>query len=108
MKGEKIILCIPYVVSLLLTSSSVELFFFQVPDFFYRCWNSLFMLFINAVDDCLKILGWENLVDVEGVSGMSKRIEMILDNLSTGKIIISSVAFIKCPSGLIRKAVIQQ
>lgn len=82
MKGEKIILCIPYVVSLLLTSFSVELFFsfFQVPDFFYRCWNSLFMLFINAVDKCLKILGWENLVDVEGVSGMSKRMEMILHN----------------------------
>lgn len=38
------------------------------------------MLFINAVDNCLKMLVWENLLDVEGVSGMSKSMEMILHN----------------------------
>lgn len=38
------------------------------------------MLFINEVDNPLKMLGWENLVDVEGVSVMSKRMEMILHN----------------------------
>lgn len=38
------------------------------------------MLFINEVDNPLKMPGWENLVDVEGVSVMSKRMEMILHN----------------------------
>lgn len=36
------------------------------------------MLFINVVDSPLKMLGWEYLV--EGVSGMSKRMQMILHN----------------------------
>lgn len=60
-------------VSLLLTSFSVE-HFFQSLIFFF-C-----MLFINVVDNSLKMLGWENLVDIEGVSGMSKRMEIILHN----------------------------
>lgn len=38
------------------------------------------MLFINVVDSPLKMLGWEYLVEVEGVSGMNKRMQMILHN----------------------------
>lgn len=61
---------------------------FLLNYFFCRCgffsdWNSVFTLFLNIVDNLLKMLGWESLADVEGVSCINKSPAMTLHHFLT-------------------------